>query len=386
MFRRLFRLRSADPAPRADDGEVARLRQELAQRTAQYDFVRELLGKLTLFNQSLESTQASLAGMAMRLQSERQSARQAVGETASGRAEVETMAASLDSLAGSSARSADQVGELDKRAGEIVGAVETIRDVAGHIKLLSLNAAVEAARAGQHGAGFAVVAHEVRTLAEKSGVASDVITRLATGIRDVSGSACDEIDGLAAGAREHSVRGKAVIGTMQNVMGIAGRLEAVVAGSSLRSFVELAKLDHLVFKFRVYRALLGQLELEPSGLASHQACRLGKWYYEGEGQRCFNHLHGYRELERPHRMVHESAAQAVALSGQGGDADAILECVETMERASLEVLGALEKMAVAGLGESGDDHAGHRHAQRPGAAQGQATIALTRSRPALLAV
>ena len=199
-----------------------------------------------------------------------------------------------------------------------------------------------------------------------------------------AGSEVVKIDGLAAGAREHSVRGKAVIGTMQNVMGIAGRLEAVVAGSSLRSFVELAKLDHLVFKFRVYRALLGQLELAPSGLASHQACRLGKWYYEGEGQRRFSHLHGYRGLERPHRLVHESAAQAVALSGQGGDADAILECVETMEHASLEVLGTLEKMAVSGVSEPGDGHAGHRPAQRPGA--GQATIALTRSRPAFLAV
>mgnify|MGYP000067026823 CR=1 FL=1 len=365
MIRQLFRfLTPGQPEP-APEGEVLRLREELGRCQAELGFTRQLLDRLALFNESLESTQSSLAGMASRLQAEQDSARQAVGQTASGQAEVQTMAASLDELAGNSARSAGQVAHLDKRAGEIVGVVDTIRDVAGHIKLLSLNAAVEAARAGQHGAGFAVVAHEVRSLAEKSGVASEAITKLAAGIRDISSEACGEIERLATGARTHSARGKSVMDTMQGVMGIAGELEQVVSSSSLRSFVELAKLDHVVFKFRIYRALLGQLELDPSTLSSHQACRLGKWYYQGEGHRCFSHLRVYRDVEHPHRLVHEAAAQAVALQREGADADAVLECVELMERSSFDVIAALERLAVAGTGGSGHDAPAQR---RPAAA------------------
>jgi chromosome segregation ATPase len=73
------------------------------------------------------------------------------------------------------------LGERTRRIGEIVG---VIRELAGQTSLLSLNAAIEAARAGAAGRGFAVVAGEVQRLARRSGESSESVTAVISGVRE----------------------------------------------------------------------------------------------------------------------------------------------------------------------------------------------------------
>jgi len=121
-------------------------------------------------------------------------------------------------------------------------------------------------------------------------------------------------------------------------------MEGVISASALRSFVELAKTDHLVYKFNIYQVMMGVSDKGIDDFADHTRCRLGKWYYEGEGHSCFSHLDGYEELETPHRAVHRHALEALAQHMEGNIESALKE-LEGMERASMEVLRCLEKMA-----------------------------------------
>ncbi|OJF10077.1 methyl-accepting chemotaxis protein [Couchioplanes caeruleus] len=109
--------------------------------------------------------------------------------------------------------------DLDDKAARIGGIVDAITRIAGQTNLLALNASIEAARAGAHGAGFAVVANEVRNLAEESGEAAKTIAALVGEIQQTSAEAVTVVDAEARGAFERIAGGTAELHSALEAVG-----------------------------------------------------------------------------------------------------------------------------------------------------------------------
>lgn len=95
-----------------------------------------------------------------------------------GKTVVEKAVTSILNIASTIEKSSQTIGNLGESSRQIGDIINVINEIAGQTNLLALNAAIEAARAGEQGRGFAVVADEVRKLAEKTGKATDEITEM----------------------------------------------------------------------------------------------------------------------------------------------------------------------------------------------------------------
>ncbi|MGE5493597.1 MAG: methyl-accepting chemotaxis protein [Actinomycetota bacterium] len=330
------------------------------------------------------------------------SAQQADSEAQGGKAVVDRTVAAILALAEDVKRADAVISELKVESSDIGSIVEVIREIADQTNLLALNAAIEAARAGEQGRGFAVVADEVRKLAQRTqeataqirnkiqtlqqgaesaadvmntsreraqlsvdqaneaGASLERITRAVDEITNqnaqIAGAAAEQsrmaehitesLAGISAVAQETAQDARETQAATGQQAALVARLQALVSqfrfGQGQQSFnFDAAIAAHLAWKARLRSFLDGETTLTREQAVSHRHCALGKWYY-GDGMGQFGHIQSMKDIEPPHEELHSTIARIVAAkeAGRKDEAEALFAKIGPL---SQKIVGLLQE-------------------------------------------
>lgn len=291
---------------------------------------------------------------------------------------------------------------LNREIENIKGVVSIIEDIAERTNLLSLNASIEAARAGKNGAGFAIVSSEVNKLSVQTAESAQNITRLVKTLvsemknmdaesrkmgevleEKVSSAlqAADSLEQMKNSINQSAAALSQFQGTYTSVLNEFNQLNEElldlleiqkiitndtennarmlfkstyeineirkknleqIASPTLLLMIRTVKTEHMLWKWWLISYLFGLYHLPEEQVLDHTQCRLGKWYYSVQNP-AIKDLSYFRDMEEPHAELHR-LAKSIFQQIKNNDVIRARSEINELENVSFKIIGFLDSL------------------------------------------
>lgn len=337
----------------SDLSETQAERDELQRRVAELEALHQQQDASEVLHRHIEKLMADNAqalneigigiGYAMReLNQEKSQSRETTSVFNNSSVMLGNIQSEVAGIAEKAARSCENIDRLKSISEDIVKFVEVINNISEQTNLLALNAAIEAARAGEQGRGFAVVADEVRTLAQRASEAASEVGSLVDSIGNETRSTDEQIRDVSDDCRLIAESTRNILETVNSALSLARNMQSVISESAGSGFVLTVKVEVIAWKLRLYQAVVGIGNETVDSLREYSNSTFWEWY-TGPGAEASADLSSYRMLENPYVELNRLGIEALNYISVG-DHDTALRALNNMESACQKFMQAMSSL------------------------------------------